>query len=172
METHNSLDEKFEFTGTAKTVSLIAIVLGVVAIVVGLMMGGVHVQRTFTNLLLMSYYFVCVCTAGVFFCAYQYAAQAGWSASLIRIPQAFAKVLPFASLILILVVTAGLFTTHEIEIEGHKEVVPYLYASWATHGLTVVGAENYNAVIAGKSAFLNVGFFYGMLSYCLALIAT
>ncbi|MEO7213452.1 quinol:cytochrome C oxidoreductase [Mucilaginibacter sp.] len=163
MKTHNSLDEKFEFAGNAKTWSLVAIVIGVVAIVVGLMMGGVHVQRTFTNLLLMSYYFVCVCTAGVFFCAYQYAAQAGWSASLIRIPQAFAKVLPFASLILILVVTAGLFTTHEIEIEGHKETVPYLYASWATHGLTVVGSENYNAVIAGKSAFLNVGFFYGML---------
>lgn len=163
MKTHNSFDQKFEFAGNAKTWSLIAAVIGVVAIAVGFLMGGEHVQRTFTNLLLMSYYFVCVCTCGVFFMAYQYVAQAGWSASLIRVPQAFAKVLPIASIILLIVVTAGLFTTHEVTEHGKTEVVPYLYAHWAAHGLTTVGSENYDPIIAGKSAFLNVPFFYGML---------
>lgn len=168
MKTHNNFDEKFEFTGSAKTWSLAAIVIGAVCIVVGFILGGDHVQRMFSNLLLMAYYFVCVCTAGVFFLAYQYAAQAGWSASLIRIPQAFAKVLPIASLLLVIVVSAGLFTQHEIVHEGKKHMVPYLYASWATHGLTVVGSENYNAVIAGKAPFLTIGFFYGMLIAFLA----
>ncbi|WP_374949226.1 quinol:cytochrome C oxidoreductase [Mucilaginibacter sp.] len=168
MKTHNSFEERFEFSGTAKTWSLIAIVIGVVAIIAGFLFGGEHVQRTYSNLLLMSYYFVCACIAGVFFCAYQYVAQAAWSASFIRIPQAFAKVLPIASIILLLVVTAGLLQHHEIEEGGKKEVVPYLYAHWAAHGLTDPKSENYDAIIAGKSAFLNVPFFYGFLVVLLA----
>jgi hypothetical protein len=163
MKTHNSIEERFQFAGNAKTISLAAIVIGVIAIAFGFIMGGDHVQRTYSNLLLMSYYFVCVCLAGVFFCAYQYAAQAGWSASFIRIPQAFARVLPIASVVLIVVVTFGLFNTHEVIEQGHKEMVPYLYAHWATHGLTTPGSENFDAIIAGKAPFLNIKFFYGML---------
>jgi len=163
MKTHNSFEERFEFTGITKTLSLVGIVIGVLAIVFGFITGDEHIQRVYSNLLLMSYYFVCVCTAGVFFCAYQYAAQAGWSVSILRVPQALAKTLPYASIILILVVTAGLFQQHEIVEHGKKEMVPYLYAHWATHGLTTVGSENFDPIIAGKKAFLNVPFFYGML---------
>ncbi|MCO5935688.1 quinol:cytochrome C oxidoreductase [Mucilaginibacter sp. RB4R14] len=163
MKTHNSIEERFQFTGTSKTLSLVGIVIGIIAIAFGFILGGEHVQHTYSNLLLMSYYFVCVCTAGVFFCAYQYAAQAGWSASLIRIPQAFAKVLPLASIILIAVITFGLFSEHEVIEHGKKEMVPYLYAHWATHGLTTLGSENYDAIIAGKAPFLTIKFFYGML---------
>jgi hypothetical protein len=163
MKTHNSIEERFQFTGTTKTISLVAIVIGVIAIAFGFILGGEHVQRTYSNLLLMSFYFVCVCLAGVFFCAYQYAAQAGWSAAFIRIPQAMARVLPIASVILIIIVTFGLFTEHEVVEHGKKEMVPYLYAHWATHGLTVVGSENFDPIIAGKAAFLNIKFFYGML---------
>lgn len=163
MKTHNSFEEKFEFTGNAKIFSLAAIVIGVVCIAAGFIFGGEHVQRTYSNLLLMSYYFVCICTCGVFFCAYNYVAQAGWSAGLIRIPQAMAKLLPIASVLLIIVVTAGLFNTHEVEEHGKKEIVPYLYAHWATHGLTTVGSENFDPIIFGKRAFLNTGFFYATL---------
>jgi vacuolar-type H+-ATPase subunit I/STV1 len=163
MKTHNSIEERFQFTGNTKTLSLVAVVIGVIAIAFGFILGGEHVQSTYSNLLLMSYYFVCVCLAGVFFCAYQYAAQAGWSAAFIRIPQAMAKVLPIASVILIVIVTFGLFTTHEVVEHGKKEVVPYLYAHWATHGLTIPGSENFDPIIAGKAAFLNIKFFYGML---------
>jgi len=166
MKSHNSFEERFEFTGSAKTLSLVAIALGVIGILYGFLYNhGEYAERTFDNLLLMGYYFVCVCIAGVFFCAYQYAAQAGWSASMLRVPQAFAKLLPVASIILILIITAGLFTTHQVvEEETGKTVVgPYLYAHWATKGLTTPGNPIYNAVIAGKAPFLNIKFFYGML---------
>lgn len=103
-----NFSEQFSFSGKAKTFSLIGIVIGILAVVYGFLTG--HVERTFLNLLLMSYYFTCVCAAGLFFCAVQYVAQAGWSASLLRVPQAFSKVLPFASIILIIVVVAGLFS--------------------------------------------------------------
>jgi hypothetical protein len=39
MKTHNSFEERFEFNGNAKTISLVAIVIGVIAIAVGFFMG-------------------------------------------------------------------------------------------------------------------------------------
>jgi len=115
MKTHNNFDGQYEFVGKAKTYSLIAIVIGLVAILGGFALG--YTERTFANLLLMAYYFAAVCMCGIFFCAVQYAAQAGWSASMIRIPQAFGKVLPIAAITLIVVVIAGFSLTHTITNE-------------------------------------------------------
>ncbi|MFC5282362.1 quinol:cytochrome C oxidoreductase [Pedobacter alpinus] len=146
MGAHQSYNfsEQFTFSGKAKTLSIVAIVLGIAAIAFGFLTG--HAERTFLNLLLMSYYFTCICAAGLFFCAVQFVAQAGWSAGLLRVPQAFARVLPFASLILIIVVSLGLFSHN-------------LYHHWAGEGLTDPTSENYDYLIAGKAAYLNVPFF-------------
>src|ERR1700761_6241141 len=157
MKTHNSFDEQYQFTGKIKSWSLIAIVIGVITIIAGFLTN--HTEQTFDNLLLMGYYFTCVCTAGVMFCAIQYAAQAGWSASIIRIPQAFGRVLPIAGLILVAIVVAGLSIKHTVTEDGKSYVAPYLYARWATHDLTVKGSAIYDSVIAGKSGFLNEPFF-------------
>ncbi|MBK0381298.1 quinol:cytochrome C oxidoreductase [Mucilaginibacter segetis] len=159
MKTHNNFDEPFEFAGKVKTWSLVMIAVGVIGVLLGFLTNDG--ERTFANLLLMGYYFTCVCLAGVFFCAIQYAAQAGWSASLLRIPQAFIKVLPYAIVLLLVIVASGMFITHTgTDEEGHKAVVPYLYKLWAAKGLTTPGSENYDAIIAGKSGFLNKPFFF------------
>jgi len=161
METHNNFDARFEFTGKAKTYSIIAILVGLVCVVAGLF---TQTERTFDNLLLMGYYFTCVCIAGLFFCAVQYVAQAGWSASLIRVPQAFAKVLPYAAALLIIIVACGLFFTHKVvDEEGRTSVAPYLYKLWAQAGVADKASPNYDAILAGKSSFLNVPFFIGRL---------
>jgi hypothetical protein len=172
MSTHqHSFNERFEFAGKAKTLSLVAIVLGVLGVLYGFLIDGseLHAVRTFSNLLLMSYYFVGVCVAGVFFLAYNYMAQAGWSVSFLRIPQAFASTLGYGALFLLLVVGAGLLLKHPETHEGHKVMAPYLYAHWATPGLTDAKSEIYDVVIAGKSAFLNVPFFYAALVVMLGL---
>lgn len=148
MATHQyNLSEQFEFTGKAKTLSIVAIVVGLIAIGYGFSDKSMH-ERTFANLLLMSYYFACVCMSGAFFLAIQYVAQAGWSASILRVPQAMAKILPLASIILIVVMGLGLYTHN-------------LYHHWYAEGLTDPNSENYDKLIAGKSAFLNVPFFMG-----------
>jgi len=158
MKTHHNFDERFEFTGKVKTWSLIAIVVGILVIAIGFFTG--YGERTFANLLLMGYYFTCVCICGVFFCALQYVAQAGWSASILRIPQAFARVLPYAATLLVLIVVAGLYFHHTGSTEEGKQISqPYLYKTWATKGLTTAGSENYDSLIAGKSGFLNIPFF-------------
>jgi len=158
MKTHHNFDERFEFTGNVKTWSLIAIVVGILVVALGFFTGAG--ERTFANLLLMGYYFTCVCICGVFFCALQYVAQAGWSASILRIPQAFARALPFAATLLIVIVIAGLYFHHTgVTEEGKQISQPYLYKTWATTGLTDAKSDIYDSLIAGKSGFLNVPFF-------------
>jgi hypothetical protein len=141
---HYNLTEQFEFTGKAKILSIVGIVVGVASIAYGFT-SGAH-ERTFANLLLMAYYFACVCMSGAFFLAVQFVAQAGWSASILRVPQAMAKVLPIAVVILLVVIGLGLYTHN-------------LYHHWAGDGLTDPNSPNYDKLIAGKSAFLNVPFF-------------
>lgn len=156
--THN-FSEQFEFSGKAKTFSIIAILIGIAAIAFGFLTeDGVnrHAERTFANLLLMGYYFTCICAAGLFFLAVQFVAQAGWSAGLLRIPQAFAKVLPIASIILVIIAASGLFTHN-------------LYHHWNQEGIADPTSANYDALIAGKASYLNVPFFLIRLVFFLAL---
>jgi len=163
MKTHNNFDERFEFTGSVKTWSLIAIVVGVLVVALGFFSG--YAERTFDNLLLMGYYFTCVCTAAVFFCAIQYAAQAGWSTSILRVPHAFIKVLPYAATILIAIICAGLYFHHTgVSEEGKQVVQPYLYKTWATKGLTDKGNEMYDSLVASKAGYLNVPFFLARIA--------
>lgn len=166
MKTHNSFDEQYQFTGKVKSWSLIAIVIGVVTILAGFLTN--NTEQTFDNLLLMGYYFTCVCAAGVMFCAIQYAAQAGWSAAMLRIPQAFGKVLPIAAVILIIIIISGLSFTHTVNIDGKDHVQPYLYARWATADLHIKDSGIYDHVIAGKAGYLNVPYF---LTRIIAMLA-
>lgn len=152
MGTHNiNFSEQFEFTGKVKTLSIVGIALGIAAVAYGFIAGDkVMHERTFANLLLMGYYFACVCMSGMFFLAVQFVAQAGWSASILRVPQALAKTLPIASIILIVIISAGLYTHN-------------LYHHWHAEGLTDPNSPNYDSLIAGKSVFLNVPFFLGRM---------
>ncbi|MCI0920874.1 quinol:cytochrome C oxidoreductase [Sphingobacterium rhinopitheci] len=150
MGTHNhhhdyNFSERYNFAGTAKIVSLLAIVAGVAVIAYGLMTG--ETMRTFANLLLMGYYFTCVCAAGAFFVGLQMVTQSGWSAGLIRIPQAMATVLPIASIILLIIAAGGIYS--------HT-----LYHHWTNPELFDPNSPHYDKLIAGKEAFLNIpGFF-------------
>jgi hypothetical protein len=166
MKTHNNLDDQFVFEGRAKSWSLIAIVIGVISIIAGLIF---NTDREFSNLLLMAYYLTCVCCAGAVFCAIQYAAQAGWSASMIRIPQAFAKIIPYASLILLIVIASGIYFTHNVIVNDRVVAQPYLYAQWATTGMSDIHSPNYDSTVAGKAGFLNIPFFFIRLVVFLGL---
>ncbi|WP_069659930.1 quinol:cytochrome C oxidoreductase [Arcticibacter eurypsychrophilus] len=165
MGTHNqhthNFTQQFEFSGKAKTWSLIAILIGVAAIAYGFLLDTTeyHSVRTFANLLLMGYYFTCVCAAGAFFLALQLVTQSAWSAGFIRIPQAFAKVLPIASVILLVICAAGLFSHN-------------LYHHWNVEGITEVGNEHYDAAIAKKAGFLNTPFFLIRLVFFLTIYST
>ncbi len=157
--TISDFDTPFIFKRKAKVYCLLMIALGITGITYGFLSG--YAERTFANLLLMGYYLVTVCLFGVCFCAIEYISQSGWSVSILRIPQIFARILPATALVLLVIITAGIFTTHTGKNEaGIQTVLPYLYKLWALKGVTTPGNVNYDAVIAGKAGYLNLPFFY------------
>jgi hypothetical protein len=156
--TTSNFDDRFVFKNKAKTWCLAMMGLGVIGIAYGFLSGSG--ERVFANLLLMGYYMFTVCVFGVCFCAIEYITQSGWSASILRIPQVFIKILPVAALVLLAIISAGIFITHPGKNEaGVTTILPYLYKLWAVKGVTIPGNVNYDAIIAGKSGFLNRPFF-------------
>ncbi|MDR6969207.1 hypothetical protein J2X31_003234 [Flavobacterium arsenatis] len=81
------------------------------------------------------------------FYAIQQVAQAGWSPVLFRVMQGITAYLPVGSVIffIVLVLTGMHF--------GHN----HLFV-WMNEGVDVVGHENYDKLIAGKTGYLNVPF--------------
>lgn len=154
----NSFEKQFKFKGKTKIWSIALIAVGLIGTLYGFLSG--NGERTFSNLLLNAYYLVCICICGICITAVSYVAKAGWSAAILRVPQALAKTLPVAAIILFLVVCSGLYFTHPGQnLEGKQTMVSYLYKGWNLKGVTTPGNLNYNKVIAGKSGYLNVPFF-------------
>jgi hypothetical protein len=161
-------DEKFIFTtGAKKTLGFVA-VAGIIALVLGIITvstGDHHpaahgpamaeapheafhwTKRLFANLWINNVYFTGIAVIGLFFVALQYVSQAGWSASIKRIPLAYASWLPFAGVLMIGVFLIG---NHDIFHWTHE----YLYDK---------NDPRFDRIINGKKAYLNFGFFLGRM---------
>lgn len=100
--------------------------------------------RLWSNLLINGWFFMLISVMGTFFIAVSYLANAGWHTAVKRIPEAMGSFLPIS---LLIIFVALLF--------GAKE----LY-HWMHEGVTDPASPNYDAIIAGKSPFLNSGFLY------------
>jgi len=94
-------------------------------------------NRVAANLWATNVYFTGLAIIGVFFVAIQYAAQAGWSAIIIRIPGAFGYWLPIAGVLML-----ALFF-----VFGHD------LFHWTHESLYVKGGEEFDKIIHGKRAF-------------------
>jgi hypothetical protein len=93
-------------------------------------------------------FFLLISVGVLAFYAIQWAAQAGWSPVLFRVMEGItAYLLPGSIIFFILLVLSGMHMNH-------------LFA-WMADGVTDPKSEHYDAIIAGKSGFLNVPFFLG-----------
>jgi hypothetical protein len=91
----------------------------------------------YADLWINNVYFTGIAVIGVFFFALQYAAQAGWSAGLKRIPEAFGYWLPFAGILMLaFFFIAGGDLFH-----------------WTHHDLYDTASANFDRIINGKKAF-------------------
>lgn len=157
-------EERYEFTSTARKRLVITLIVGLVVFALGTFMissgghdahgadaagaeGGHHafnwMQRIWANLWINNVFFAGLSIIGVFFVAIQYAAQAGWSAGIKRIPLAFGGWLPIAFVLMLVVYFFG----------GHD------IFHWTHHDLYDPASPNFDAIINGKK-----GFFYWPLS--------
>ncbi|MCH7403127.1 quinol:cytochrome C oxidoreductase [Belliella kenyensis] len=151
-----NLDQKFDFTASLKKSILIVLGIGVLLFVAGVILslvgGGHHdeaadagghafhwYQRVFANLWINNVYFTGIAVIGVFFFAIQYAAQAGWSAGLLRVMISLGNWLPIAGVLMIVVF---FIANHDLFHWTHS----YLFDKNDPH---------YDKIIDGKG-----GFFY------------
>ncbi|RYZ45612.1 MAG: quinol:cytochrome C oxidoreductase, partial [Sphingobacteriales bacterium] len=122
--------------------------------------GGHHeykwTTRLWANVWVNSVYFTGAAVIGMFFIAYNYLAQAGWSAVFKRIPEALPAFLPITGVIMLIT----------FFVAGHD------LFHWTHEGLYEVGGPEYDPIIAGKKGFLNTPFFVGrMIFYFVAWYA-
>lgn len=101
-------------------------------------------KRLWSNLLINGWFFLLISIMGTFFIAVSYLANAGWYTAVKRIPEAMGSFLPIAAILVFIPL-----------IFGAKE----LY-HWMHDGVTDPESPIYDAIIAGKSGFLNSGFLY------------
>ncbi|TNE56259.1 MAG: quinol:cytochrome C oxidoreductase [Bacteroidetes bacterium] len=105
-------------------------------------------QRISGNLMVNSFFFFAIGLGALFFLALQYATETGWYASVKRVIEALTGYLPFgaamlaASLLLITLMDGA-----------------HIYI-WMDPEYTTEGSAHYDAIIDGKSAYLNKVFFW------------
>ena len=113
--------------------------------------GGAHhhekswITRVWANFVMNSYYFMLFSIGALFFIAVNYAANAGWSTLLKRVAEAVSGYLPVAFI-----------TIGAVVLFGKGEI--YHWYQYLSQGLKE-GQDGYDAILAGKTWFLNNNFF-------------
>jgi len=132
------MEKKFEFTPKLRYITYALMLIGIVALVFGFMGDP---QRGWINILLNNFYFLSLAIGASFFLALQYITQAGWSSAFKRIPESMSAYIPFAAVIM------------GILIFGMKDI--YSWIEPESHSFD----EHQLHLIHHKSAYLNVPFF-------------
>jgi hypothetical protein len=139
---------EYTVSSKAKRTSIILIVVGLVALLAGIFTShGQTDQRLWANLLVNGYFFLTLSLAAVFFLAIQYVAEMAWGVTTQRIFQAIMSFMPVgAAAVLVVLAASSLHMNH-------------LY-HWMAEGVTDPTSHHYDAIIAGKSGYLNLPFFW------------
>lgn len=164
----NSIEAmNFTFSKRARTISLALIILGAVGTLVGILGDHTdHHQRTWANLLVNGFFFFGISVGALFFYALQNATETAWSVLVRRVYEGIFGALPIGSLVIGVVLIAGIAHVHHIyhwmdHTLYHEYVVgegdSAQYVDEPTEG--ALANPNYDALIAGKKAFLNIPFF-------------
>lgn len=105
-------------------------------------------QRPWSSLLVAAIFFLGVSLVSIFFLALQYVAEVGWTVVLKRVLMAIGSFLPYVGAILFII-----FITGGLHLFGNHTY------HWMATGIMDPESPNYDAIIAGKEAYLNLTFF-------------
>ena len=133
----------FTIDKKAKNFTMALMAIGLIALIFGFVSNP---HGAWPALLFNTYFYIGIAVFGVFFVALQYVAEAGWSIVLKRVPEAIMAALPVFSLIMLFIMVASIMHWNHIY-------------HWLYEGIMTVGHKDYDAIIAGKEAYLNASFF-------------
>lgn len=142
---------EFTITNKAKTLTIALMGAGLLFTVIGVIMGmNDHhfATRLLANGLINSFFFFAIGLGALFFLALAYATETGWYASVKRIIEAVAGFLPYGiGLMMITLLTITFMDGAQIY-------------TWMDPASTDPSSHHYDAIIEGKSAYLNKTFFW------------
>ncbi|GCD77186.1 quinol:cytochrome C oxidoreductase [Thermaurantimonas aggregans] len=104
-------------------------------------------NRPWAALMVNTFFFLAISLGALFFLAIQYAAQAGWSVGIKRVLEAIAGFLPVPGIVMLIIVLSGVLL--------HKHHIWH----WTVEGISDPNSPNYDAIIAGKTPYLNAPFY-------------
>ena len=141
---------EFKISNKANRLTLVLMIVGVVFSVIGIAMYSGHnlAQKVLSNGLINSFFFLGIGLGALFFLALSYATETGWYVSVKRVIEAVMGFVPYGIgfLILVLAVISAMEGAH-------------IYI-WMDPQYTDVTSHHYDSIIAGKSAYLNMTFFW------------
>ncbi len=140
---------EYKVSSKANITTIILIVIGLAAFLIGVFTSHEHTgQRIWANVLVNGYFFFTISLASLFFIALQYVSEMSWGVTTQRIFQSMLSFMPISALLLLLVfIGASLHWNH-------------IY-HWMAYGITDPASEHFDKVIAEKSGYLNLPFFWG-----------
>jgi hypothetical protein len=142
----SSINYQFKMPGRFRTWSLALLGIGILSVILGYFIYGTgdehHNTRFWATLLHNSVYFLLVVNAAMFFMCATTLAMGGWQMSFRRVTEAISSTVPVLGVItLVILLTLVL---------GHKHHIYH----WTDHE-----AVEADAILKGKSSFLNSNFF-------------
>lgn len=139
----------YEFTQRSKKITYTLMGVGLVGVILGLVLAhDEHLgQRLWANVLMNSFFFLGISVAALFFWTLQYATESAYAVAVKRVYEAIAGYLPVGAITLIIVLLASSLGFNHIY-------------HWMAHGISDPTSEHYDEVIAGKSGYLNLPFFW------------
>lgn len=139
---------EFTFSSKTKTFSLILMLIGVLSLTINFFTDhSEHHNMFWSNVLFNGFFFFGIAAGALFFMVLSYATEAAWTVLIKRILEGIISFLLPASLILFIVFIAGSLGWHHIY-------------HWMNPNVFIVGHEEYDEVLAGKEAYLNIPFFW------------
>jgi hypothetical protein len=158
----------FTLSNKARTISLALIVIGIVGALIGIVGDHTdHHQRSWAALLVNGFFFFGISAGALFFYALQNATETAWTVLVRRVFEGIFGALPIGTIALLIVLIAASFHWNHIyhwmdSSLYHEHVVmdgeTARPASAGDPG--AVANPNYDWIIAGKKAFLNLPFFW------------
>jgi hypothetical protein len=122
--------------------------IGIISLLVGYLTDGSdHHNRWWSALYINGLFFTFISFGALFFMILQYATEAAWSVMVKRIFEGITMFMPYGVAVVFLVHLAGTFHVHHI-------------FHWMDPEVHNVDSVHYDALIANKSAYLNVPFFW------------
>lgn len=167
----------FVFSNRAKVISYILIAIGVISIIGGFIFYPEdHHSRWWTNLMVNGFYFFSIALGALFFYVLSFATETSWTVVLRRVMEGVFSFLPYAAVVMVIVLVAATFHwAHIYHWMDDAVTAKYVVASTldSAHpeyydtmkaaqdaGVEVVKNPQFDSIIHGKSSYLNKPFFW------------